>query len=292
VLDAFWSERDVQGIIEYPTGWNFIDHTGDAAWRMGLPAGWRERTSADLNWQFVMTARHLSELEAWLGERECSARARRMAREVAAASMRAFWQEKRGLFSNDIAGRHFSEHPQCFALLSGMLDKRTTRRLSRTLADSPGLVKATLYFMHFLFDALGAVGRVERIFERLQEWYALPAQGFTTLRENPEPTRADCQAWGSHPLYHFFATIAGIRPASFGFGTVLIRPQFGHLRTLRASMVHPKGIIRLDARLDGDDALHATITLPPGVTGVLQYGKSTKKLRPGKQTVKLPGRSR
>ena len=33
-------------------------------------------------------------------------------------------------------------------------------------------------------------------------------------------TRSDCHAWGAHPVFHFYATVLGIRPAAPGFRRV------------------------------------------------------------------------
>jgi hypothetical protein len=69
--------------------------------------------------------------------------------------------------------------------------------------------------------------------------------------EMPEPTRSDCHAWGAHPLFHFHATLAGIRPAAPGFARVEIAPQPGDLTWLRTQTPHPCGEISLNLQQDG-----------------------------------------
>ena len=111
-------------------------------------------------------------------------------------------------------------------------------------------------------------------------WFELPALGFTTTPEQPEPSRSDCHAWGAHPLYHYFATVLGIRPASPGFATVEIRPQLGSLTDARGTLVHPRGEIAVDVR-EGEDGLHGRVTLPPGVSGQLQVGERLYTIEEG-----------
>jgi alpha-L-rhamnosidase len=103
-------------------------------------------------------------------------------------------------------------------------------------------------------------------------WFELPALGFTTTPEQPEPSRSDCHAWGAHPLYHYFATVLGIRPTDPGFGTVEIHPQLGHLSYARGTLVHPRGEIAVDIHLE-EDGLHGRVSLPPSVSGRLQLGE-------------------
>ena len=53
------------------------------------------------------------------------------------------------------------------------------------------------------------------------------ADGLTTWAEHPEPTRSDCHAWSAHPALDLLRVVAGIRPGSAGFKTVVIEPGLG-----------------------------------------------------------------
>ena len=89
-----------------------------------------------------------------------------------------------------------------------------------------------------------------------------------TVLEQPEPTRSDCHAWGSHPMYHALASVAGIRPAAPGFAAVRIEPQPGPLTAIRCAVPHPKGEVTLDLRLENGRWTGAA-TVPPGVPATL-----------------------
>ncbi|RPJ23831.1 MAG: alpha-L-rhamnosidase, partial [Chloroflexi bacterium] len=112
------------------------------------------------------------------------------------------------------------------------------------------------------------------------------AQGFKTTPEQPEPTRSDCHGWGAHPLYHYFASLLGIRPASFGFDSVEIAPMPGHLVSLAGEMVHPRGRIEADLYFENGH-VHGNISLPVGVTGTFCFAGRKLELQAGPQRVGL-----
>jgi hypothetical protein len=70
-------------------------------------------------------------------------------------------------------------------------------------------------------------------------------------------------------LFHYFATILGIRPASNQFATVEITPQLGHLTHASGTLVHPRGEIVVDFAVEAGE-LRGSIHLPDGVTGRLR----------------------
>lgn len=69
-------------------------------------------------------------------------------------------------------------------------------------------------------------------------------------------------------MFHYYATILGIRPSSMNFATVVIRPQLGPLERAKGKMAHPKGMIEVDIRRANGE-VHGTVLLPSGLTGEL-----------------------
>jgi hypothetical protein len=278
VLDRFQLLRNADGLVEAPHGWNFMDWAPE--WRSGVPPDGELGVSGVINWQLALVLTFGAQLEEWLGEAELAARARRTAADLARQITARFWDAERGLFADDLAHANFSEHSQCLAILSGLLDAEHRAAVAHGLLHDPDLVRATIYFSHYLFEAYTALGRGDALLARLQPWLELPAQGFKTTFEMPEPSRSDCHAWGAHPLHHYFASILGIRPAAQGFRAVQIRPQLGGLTAASGSMVHPRGIITVDLRVEGG-SLRGEITLPEGVPGTVLVDGRSRALVPG-----------
>jgi len=285
VLDAFLGYRNADGLIAAPPGWNYVDWTTDPAWHRGVPPDGEGGVNGILNWQFVLALTYAAALEDWLGEPEGAARYRRLVADTARATTAAFWNEARGLFADDRAGEHFSEHAQCLALLSGLVDADRQPRVTAGLLAAEDLTRATIYFRHYLFEAHRQVGRVDQLLGRLPAWFALPALGFKTTREKPEPSRSDCHAWGAHPIYHCYASILGIRPAAPGFRAVTVQPALGPLTAVRATLPHPQGEIAVDFTQPEPGILHGVITLPDGVSGQLLLGDAVYPLHGGRQTL-------
>ncbi|HZG68074.1 MAG TPA: alpha-L-rhamnosidase C-terminal domain-containing protein, partial [Herpetosiphonaceae bacterium] len=282
VLDRFLLLRNVHGLVAALPGWNFMDWCPE--WRSGVPPDGELGVSGLINWQLALVLTLGAQLEEWLGEAELAARARRAAGELARRITEHFWDGERGLFADDLGHGHFSEHSQCLAILSGLLDDERSRSVADGLLWDQGLVRTTIYFTHYLFETYAALGRGDMLLARLQPWLELPALGFKTTFEMPEPSRSDCHAWGAHPLLHYYASILGIRPAVQGFRAVEIRPRLGPLTAARGSMVHPRGTITVDLRVE-DGALRGEITLPHGVPGTLIVDGRSMALVPGHNRV-------
>lgn len=276
VLDTFMRFATSDGLVAGPTGWNFMDWV--PGWPMGMPSGGDTgEASAPLNFQLAGVFKQAAELEDHFGEPELATLQRRRGQRIADAAVKTFWDEERGLFADNLKHANFSEHAQCLALLADAVDADRRARLIDHLFTDDRISRTTIYFSHYLFEACALAGRVEPMFDRLKLWFDLKGQGFKTTLESPEPSRSDCHAWGAHPMFHFYATILGIRPAEPGFASVTIRPQLGPLAWAKGKMSHAKGVIEVDVRKE-NDRLHGTVTLPAGVKGTLIVDGQTQAI--------------
>lgn len=269
VLMVFESFMGSNGLLGRLPGWNFVDWVD--GWDTGIPPGADGSASSILNWHYVLVLVQMAELEESLGEVEMAARHRRIATRCAGATMEAFWSGERGLFADDTSLENFSEHAQCFALLSGVLDGKMAARVADSLLTAHDLKQTTFGFSHYLFETFGQIGRTDRLVQRLQPWFDTAKLGMLTLPEAPEPSRSDCHAWSTHPIFHLVATMLGIRPGGPGFRSITIRPQPGPLKTIEATMPHPAGLVK--ARLERHSGgICGEIQLPPGLPGRIMSG--------------------
>jgi hypothetical protein len=255
VLDAHRANLDDDGLFHSLDGWNFSDWVD--GWKSGSPPEADWGISGILNFQLAHVAALAAELETWFGEDEMAARHRRLADRVRAAAEKAFWSAERGMYLDDPAHQHASEHVNSLAVLTGAANSESG--LLRVL-ETDDVSRATVYFSHYLFEALGRIGRVDLLRDRLGLWTGLRAQGLRTVIEQPEPTRSDCHAWGAHPIFHLFATILGVRPAAPGMAEIAVSPQLGGLDWAEGTMHTPHGPLHI--RVDGTGS---TVDLPEGI---------------------------
>jgi alpha-L-rhamnosidase len=280
VLDGYLALRDGHGCVLGPPGWNFIDWIDAPGWHAGVPPGGGAGPSAPVQWLLATACVCAVEVETWLGETELAARWSRLADELAAAA-EVFWDEARGLYATTPGGADPCEHTQAFALLADRLPAARRARLRQALLAPPAYPRATLFFTDFVVEALRAHGAGDAVWERLAPWFAFPDRGLITTPEVPDPSRSDCHGWSAHPWFHAFATVLGVRPGAPEFAAVDVRPALGPLREARGRLVHPRGEITVELRRIDDDALHATVALPPGVPGVLTVYGTSVPLAPG-----------
>jgi alpha-L-rhamnosidase len=280
VVDAFRRWVNADGLVESPEGWNFMDWV--PGWHIGAPPDGQKGVNGSINWLYVYALAKAAELEEIMGEPELAARDRKLAQNAADAATKAFFDPNRGMFSEDIKHEHFSEHAQCLALLSGMTPEPLRAQVAQGLLTADDLARTTIYFSHYLFETYTQIGRIDKLMDRLEYWFQLQSQGFKTTPESPEPARSDSHAWGGHPLYHYAASILGIRPATAGFRTVKITPQLGLLTWAKGSVPHPMGTIDVDLQVV-DGRLTGTVDSP--VSGVLVFGGSEVLLGAGRTEI-------
>jgi alpha-L-rhamnosidase len=156
----------------------------------------------------------------------------------------------------------------------------------QALLDSKDLSRATVYFSFYLYEVLQQRNRGDLIVEKMGFWKDLMKLGMKTPVESPEPSRSDCHAWGSHPLFHARASLFGLRPTAPGFQALQIAPSPGGLKYLDVRAPHPRGWIEGRLEFDGDQC-SGRITLPPGVQGRFVWRGQRKDLSPG-ATTSLP----
>ena len=110
--------------------------------------------------------------------------------------------------------------------------------------------------------------------------------GLTTWAESPEPTRSDSHAWSAHPNYDLLSIVAGIRPKTAGFETVVIEPHLGALKHLSVTMPIPNGMVEVEYHRVAN-GVGASVKLPTGVSGELIWRGSKYALHEGKQRLTL-----
>jgi hypothetical protein len=203
ILQTFENYLTRDGVLGPLPGWNFVDWAPE--WDAGIPPGADTGESAILHWHFVYTCRIMAELEEAFDEHEMAARHRRTAERCAEAGVKKYWRPNENLFADDIHGTSYSEHAQTFAILSGFLPPEIEDATAQSLIKTPGLHRATMSFSHHLFECFAKLGRTDIIFERLAPWFETDSLGLLTLPEAPEPSRSDCHAWSTHPVYHLAA---------------------------------------------------------------------------------------
>jgi hypothetical protein len=269
-LDVHRRSVDDRGIFQALHGWNFTDWV--PGWEAGTPPGivqdgeqhadWPgpgTGVSAVLQLQLALVARQVADLESWVGA--TADRNSQLADRLLEAADEAFYDADRKLYADNLEHTSFSEHAQSLALLSGAKYGETAVRTM--LQDPPAdLARTTVYFDHYLFEALHRIGRTDVLLDRLELWYGLLDQGLRTVIEHPEPTRSDCHAWGAHPLYHYVATLLGVRPTTPGMATVTVAPQLGGLAWARGSVPTPHGPLTVRAA----SGKPPEVTAPPEIT--------------------------
>ncbi|MDA3822953.1 MAG: hypothetical protein PF450_10145 [Bacteroidales bacterium] len=199
------------------------------------------------------------------------------------------WDENRKLFADTPDKKSFSQHANTFAVLASAIPKDDRALFMEKIISEKNLVQASIYFRFYLHRAAIESGLGDKYLSMMGLWENMLKSGLTTFAEIPDiqGTRSDCHAWGSSPLYELLSTVAGIRPASIGFETVIIEPHPGRLEWIKAGIPHFYGEISVDLSFDKDGAVKGSVTIPPGLYGIFVWDDQTLELRPGKQKISM-----
>ena len=272
VLAWFEARIAPDGMLGPVAWWNFVDwswnNPGEIAG--GVPKGAADGGSSILTLQLAYTYRQADALFKAFGKPELAAKYARLADDLVAATYRLCWDSGKGLLADTPAKSDFSQHANILAVLTDALPAAEQPALLKRIIADTSIVKTTFYFRFYLFEALKKTGLGDLFLPQMADWKAMLDMGLTTFAENPEPTRSDCHAWSASPNYQFLSTVLGINPGSPGFRTVRIEPFLGDLTAAEGKVPHPAGEISAAYKRTAS-GVEATVTLPPGVEGVVVW---------------------
>jgi hypothetical protein len=292
LLELCLEQLHPDGRLHRVPGWPFIDWV--AEWeqsdRAGCPQSAWEGDSSLVNLHLLLALQDYARIEQFFGDATLARRATKTSRELTTAIKARYWNPKRLLLADDGKHTEFSEHAQAWAILSGILNRREQRRCLQAweaARKKKTLSTLSIYFSHYALDAYYQLKAPDLFFDRLSFWKQLPKWGLTTAPERPEPSRSDCHGWGAHPIYHSFASIAGIRPVSAGFRKLLIAPMPGPLKKIDCVLPHPAGDLEMNWSSDEAGMTQARIRIPRGVSGEYRYGRTRRLLKPGVNRIEM-----
>ena len=296
VLEWFLHRQRRDGLLGKIEWWPFVDWGKD--FEYGIPPQDEDGGSSVLTLQFIEALRYAAELEQAYGDPRVAQDYRRAADHAAQGIRQLCWNEQFGLLADTPAQQHFSQHANILGIWLDVIPADQQKKvLTEILSTSdsgftvtgtvPAMTLATYYFRFYLARALEHVGMADDYLRLLKPWRDMVALGLTTWAESPEPTRSDSHAWSAHPNYDLLTIVAGIRPQSPGFGSVLIEPHLGGLKRVHAALPIATGLVDVEYAQTAN-GVEAEITLPVGVSGELVWKARKTPLHPGKQNLNLP----
>jgi alpha-L-rhamnosidase len=295
VLDWFLQRQRADGLLAKIPWWPFVDWGADFGF--GAPPQDDDGGSSVITLQFVEALRYAAEMEWALGDKTRTGPYRSAAKRASSAVYQLCWNRQYGLLADTPAQKHYSQHANILAVWLDVIPRGQHQDvLARILSTSdagypatrsvPAVTNATYYFRFYLARALDHAGMGDQYLRLLGPWQKMVLLGLTTWAENPEPTRSDSHAWSAHPNYDFLTIVAGIRPSTPGFATVLVAPHLGSLQHVAAALPSPKGMLEVEYTVDRSQ-VNAVITLPSGVSGELRWDGKATTLHEGRQELHL-----
>jgi hypothetical protein len=288
VLHWFSKYETSSGLLGQLPWWSFIDWvpTGGA-----IPTSDAKGRSCVTTLQYLGALIDAADLERHLGDPILAERYEKRLDHVRSGLTSLCWIPARGLLADNPDQTVFSQQANILGVLFDVIPKdRQQEVLDRMLAIEPGtlpggVLSASYYFRFYLARALGHAGMPDKYLQSLDPWRKLLPLHFSTWPEIPGDTRSDSHAWSAHPIYDMLTLVAGIEPATPGFGSVLIAPHLGSLGSLKASFPHPQGIIEVEYHREGS-GLNATVVLPGSLSGSFWFKGRTWPLHPGANLVR------
>lgn len=269
VLDNFERYVTSESLLKIPSGWGFVDWVPrwSSNGRMGTPKNAEFGVSGVINSLYLYSLGQASELHELLGESELAARYKRMGEKLAKHLFDSFFSPEFSMLSDCLTHNEFSEHSQCLALLSNLLSSEQEDLLCKGLFSGlPEMEKTTFYFDFYYLEACRKARRMDCFHKRLSERFqSLDKLGLKTILERPEPSRSDCHAWSSHIIYHYFASILGIRPVAAGFKQIEVTPQLNNFSFVSGTIPTPQGNIKIDCHAKRKES-PLRIHIPSGIT--------------------------
>ena len=296
VLHWFQGYEQPNGLLKKFPWWSFVDWVSSGE----IPTYDANGESCTVTLEYLGALNDAADLEQAVGDPMFAERYASRAAHVRGGLYRECWSEQRGLMADTPDKKGFSQQANILAVLYDVVPKEKQKAvMQKILVIEPGttpdgVLSASYYFRFYLARALDHAGMGDDYLASIEPWRKLLALHFSTWPETPGETRSDSHAWSAHPIYDLLTLVAGVEPASPGFGTVRIAPHLGDLKELKAAFPHLEGEIKVEYQVraashaHSGTSLNATIELPGKLTGTFEFGGRSWPLKAGSNRIEAP----
>ncbi|MDR1624847.1 MAG: alpha-L-rhamnosidase N-terminal domain-containing protein [Tannerellaceae bacterium] len=282
ILDYFARFQQEDGSLKDLPWWNFTDWVYVEGWDFGVALQGKDGSSALMDFQLLWAYQVAADMEKTLGMNDFAERCDGAAKKLKETIQKRYWDEARGLFSNNSDKVFFSQHANSLAILTGVVKDDAARQIAGKLLADNTLAPASVYFKYYLHQALNRAGLGNDYLNWLDIWKQNISLGLTTWAETSDldKTRSDCHAWGSSPNIEFFRIVLGIDSEAPQFGKIKIEPHLGDIKRIGGEMPHPAGTIKVEYEVTAK-GLKAHIVLPQNTSGRFVWKGKTYTLNAG-----------
>ncbi len=286
ILEWYEGYLNEKGMLSKMPWWNFLDWCPE--YDGGVPPEDAQGNNAPLALHYAYALDHAAALFADFGRNYEAERWKKVSEKVKKGVLKNAYHTQKQLFADTPEKKTYSQHANIMAILTDAIPQNQQKTLMNKILADTSLIQCTLYYRFYLNQAIHKAG-LDKYVDELTPWRTMLADGLTTFAESDKRAvqRSDCHAWSASPNYDFLATVCGIRPASFGFQTVEIKPALGKLQEVEASMPHPTGEIKITFKRKGNQGITGKITLPSSLSGKFVWNGKMVLLKGGEQKIEV-----
>ena len=288
VLDWFEKRVQADGLLGKIEWWAAL--AWPKGYKNGVPPQIENGGNALYSMHYVYTLMHAAQIYQFTGNqamaKTCLARAERTRQAV----KKQCFDPQKQLFRESPTLKEYAQITNILAILSETVKGEVAKTvMKKVLTDTTLNGKVDLFLHVYLFEAMQKTGMTAAFYDEISEWHTMMERGLTTFVEVPlewgeENQRSECHPWSTIPNTHFFKTICGIKPTSAGHRSVIIEPELGALKNLKATYPHHLGNIELDWVI-GQNTLKGTINIPKNISAVFKWKGNILPLKAGIQTI-------
>jgi len=228
IIEWFKALINEDGVIGQSKYWNFIDwakpwvYDKKRGCEGGVPLGVNEGVIGIYNPMMAYFLQCAAKLNSMCGRNDVANEYLTLADTLLENTNKYFWDDKKGLYADDVNHIYYSQHMQTWCVLSGCAKNKRARQIMKNSLDLDA--KATFAFAYFYFRALEICDMYDKTSTMMQMYRDLLKLNCTTIPETPTESRSDCHAWGALAIYEFSAKILGVRTENVTENSVSINP--------------------------------------------------------------------
>ncbi|MEP6684716.1 MAG: alpha-L-rhamnosidase N-terminal domain-containing protein [Parafilimonas sp.] len=288
VLSFFHKFQQADGSVKNAPYWNFTDWIEKPGWDGGVAPTDSNGNSALMDLQLLMAYESAYDLEKNIGMNAYATSYETQINQLKKTIKRKYWDDDKKVFSDTKEKKYFSQHTNALAILTNVINGNNAHELGDKLLHDTLLVKASVYFKFYVFQALSKAGYGNDYLSWLGIWKQNLAMGLTTWAEIDDINRArsDCHAWGSSPNIELYRIVLGIDTDAPGFSKVKIEPHLGTLTNASGTIPHPNGNITASYTLQ-NGKWNIEIILPQKISGTFIWKGKEYNLKSGNNKLVL-----